>query len=184
MAKKKDHQLPTILASTVVAKSKLFTVESLDLVFSNGEARCYEKIKGAGRGAVMIIPITAQGDLLLVREYCAGTHDYQLGFPKGLIDPGETPLEAANRELMEEVGKGAQQLTLLKEVSLAPGYFNAKMHLILAEQLYDESLEGDEPEPLEVVSWPLEQWASLLEQPDFTEARSVAALMLTKQFFS
>jgi len=181
MAQKKEHQLPDILAADIVAKSRLFTVESLDLEFSNGEQRKYERIKGGGRGAVMIVPLLDDDTLLLVREYCAGTHDYQLGFPKGLIDPGEDAMQAGNRELKEEAGFGAKELVELKQVSLAPSYFNAKMHIILAEQLYTESLLGDEPEPLEVVHWPLSQWQELLTQTDFTEARSVAALFLAKE---
>jgi ADP-ribose diphosphatase len=181
MAQKKKHQLPDILATDIVAKSGLFTVESLDLEFSNGEKRKYERIKGGGRGAVMIVPLVDDDTLLLVREYCAGTHDYQLGFPKGLIDPGEDVMQAGNRELKEEAGFGAKELTELKQVSLAPSYFNANMHIILAEELFNESLLGDEPEPLEVVHWPLSQWQALLTQKDFTEARSVAALFLAKE---
>ncbi|SFD78449.1 ADP-ribose diphosphatase [Pseudoalteromonas denitrificans DSM 6059] len=173
--------MPDILATGIVAKSGLFTVESLDLKFSNGELRKYERIKGGGRGAVMIVPLIDDDTLLLVREYCAGTHDYQLGFPKGLIDPGEDAMQAANRELKEEAGFGAKSLTELKKVTMAPSYFNAKMHIIFAEQLFTESLLGDEPEPLEVVRWPISQWQTLLTQADFTEARSVAALLLAKE---
>ncbi len=178
---KVSHQLPHIAASEIVAKSRLFTIETLDLEFSNGEKRQYERIKGGGRGAVMIVPVMQDGSVLLVREYCAGTHDYQLGFPKGLIDPGESAMQAANRELMEEVGKGAKSLIELKQVSTAPGYFKANMHIILATDLYNEKLPGDEPEELEIVSWPLVDWLGLLQQPDFTEARSIAALLLTKE---
>ncbi len=182
MTQKKSHQLPEITQNNVVAKSRLFTVEALDLTFSNGEQRQYERIRGGGRGAVMIVALDDSDNLLLVREYCAGTHDYQLGFPKGLIDPGESPEQAANRELKEEVGVGAKQLAELKQLSMAPGYFNAFMHILVARDLYPETLPGDEPEPLEVVKWPLSNWSELLAQPDFTEARSVAALLLLKKF--
>lgn len=178
MTQKKHPTPPQILSNNIVAKSRLFTVESLDLKFSNNEQRQYERIRGGGRGAVMIVPLTVDNELLLVREYCAGTNDYQLGFPKGLIDPGETPEQAANRELKEEVGFGAEYLEPLKKVSMAPSYFNATMHILFAQQLYPQTLEGDEPEPLVVVKWPLTQWQSLLQQDDFTEARSVAALLL------
>lgn len=178
MTQKKHPTPPEILSDEVVAKSRLFTVESLELKFSNGEQRQYERIRGGGRGAVMIVPLNIDNELLLVREYCAGTNDYQLGFPKGLIDPGETPEQAANRELKEEVGFGAEQLQPLKVVSMAPSYFNATMHILFAQQLYPQTLVGDEPEPLVVVKWPLTDWQSLLQQSDFTEARSVAALLL------
>ncbi|PHN83848.1 ADP compounds hydrolase NudE [Vibrio splendidus] len=169
---------PEILAQQTVAQSKLFSIESLDLRFSNGVERTYERMKPSGRNAVMMVPITEQGDILLVREYAAGTERYELGFPKGLIDPGEQPNEAAIRELKEEIGFGANKLTPLKEVILAPSYFSSKMTLFIAEELYPEKLEGDEPEPLDIVRWPLAQAEELLTHLDFCEARSITALLL------
>ncbi|MGO2160164.1 MAG: ADP compounds hydrolase NudE [Vibrio toranzoniae] len=169
---------PEILAQQTVAQSKLFSIESLDLRFSNGEERTYERMKPSGRNAVMMVPITEHGDILLVREYAAGTERYELGFPKGLIDAGEQPAEAAVRELKEEIGYGANRLTPLKEVILAPSYFSSKMTLFIAEELYPEKLEGDEPEPLDVVRWPLSQAEELLTHLDFCEARSITALLL------
>lgn len=172
---------PEILAKNTVAQSRLFAIEALDLRFSNGEERTYERMKPSGRNAVMMVPVTAQGDILLVREYAAGTERYELGFPKGLIDAGETPQEAAVRELKEEIGFGARKLTPLKEVVLAPSYFSSKMTLFIAEDLYSEQLEGDEPEPLEVIRWPLAQAEDLLTHLDFSEARSITALLLALQ---
>ncbi|MEZ9514919.1 ADP compounds hydrolase NudE [Vibrio splendidus] len=169
---------PEILAQQTVAQSKLFSIESLDLRFSNGEERTYERMQPSGRNAVMMVPITEQGDILLVREYAAGTERYELGFPKGLIDPGEQPNQAAVRELKEEIGFGANKLTPLKEVILAPSYFSSKMTLFIAEELYPEKLEGDEPEPLDIVRWPLAQAEELLTHLDFCEARSITALLL------
>ena len=177
-------QKPKILAVTTAAKSKLFTIESLDLEFSNGAKRTYERMRPSGREAVMMVPITDNGDLLLVREYAAGTGEYELGFPKGLVDVGEQPQEAANRELKEEIGFGASDFTALKKVVLAPSYFSSEMTLYLAEGLYVEKLEGDEPEPLEVVRWPLAQADELLSHMDFSEARCISALMLTLRHLS
>ncbi|MFC3023014.1 ADP compounds hydrolase NudE [Vibrio zhugei] len=169
---------PKILAKDTVARSRLFAIESLDLCFSNGVERTYERMKPSGRNAVMMVPVTSDGDLLLVREYAAGTENYELGFPKGLIDPGETPELAAVRELKEEIGFGANQLTMLKEVILAPSYFSSRMTLFIAEDLYSEKLEGDEPEPLDIVRWPLSQAEELLNHLDFSEARCITALLL------
>lgn len=173
-----NNQLPKINEQKQVAKSRLFTVEQLDLTFSNGEQRCYERMLGSGSGAVMIVPMLDEHTLLLVREYCAGTHSYELGFPKGLIDPGESPEQAANRELKEEISYGSEQLIPLSQVMMAPAFFNAKMDIFIAKNLYDAQLEGDEPEPLEVVTWPIKDYKRLLQQHDFKEARSIAALML------
>jgi ADP-ribose diphosphatase len=172
------NQLPKINAQKQVAKSRLFAIEQLELTFSNGENRQYERMVGSGNGAVMIVPMLDADTLLLVREYCAGTHSYELGFPKGLVDPGELPEEAANRELQEEILYGSKQLQHLSQVMMAPAFFNAKMDIFVASDLYPSTLEGDEPEPLEVVSWSIREYKTLLQQPDFQEARSIAALML------
>ncbi|WED21936.1 ADP compounds hydrolase NudE [Vibrio sp. JC009] len=175
---------PIIKSVETVARSKLFSIESLELEFSNGAQRTYERMKRTNREAVLVVPVTDSGDLLLVREYGAGTEEYELGFPKGLVDLGETPEQAADRELKEEIGFGSNNLTFLKEVVLAPSYFSSKMSLYIARGLYPEKLEGDEPEPLEVVRWPLAQAEELLTHMDFSEARSIAALMLAMRVLS
>jgi len=176
------QKLPIINAQKRVAKSRLFSIEQLDLTFSNGEKRQYERMQGSGSGAVMIVPMLDANTMLLVREYCAGTHSYELGFPKGLIDEGEIAVQAADRELKEEIGYGADKLIPIREVMMAPAFFNAKMMIFLAQNLYQEKLEGDEPEPLEVVTWKLDDYQALLEEPNFNEARSIAALMLIRDF--
>jgi len=176
-------QKPRCNRRTVVAKSRLFTIEELDLLFSNGAKRVYERIQNNNYGAVLIIPVTIDNTLLLVKEYAAGTDAYELGFPKGLIDKDEESLMAANRELQEEVGLAAKTLHFLRSLTLAPGYFGARLDVILAQDLYPSQLEGDEPEPLEIVEWPMHDIDGLLNRSDFTEARSVAALFLCREWF-
>ncbi|MFQ3251715.1 MAG: ADP-ribose diphosphatase [Glaciecola sp.] len=174
--------LPIVHNSEIVAKSKFFKIEKLDLEFSNGATREFERMAGSGRGAVMIVPLKDADTMLLIREYACGTHSYQLGFPKGLIDPGESPEQAANRELQEEVGYIASQLHPLHTVHMAPTFFDAKMHILIAEGLSPQSLEGDEPEPLEVIEWPIANVDELLAREDFVEARCVAALLLLQKW--
>ena len=177
-----EKTLPTIDDRKIVAKSKLFNVEQVDLTFSNGATREFERMAGSGRGGVMVVPLTDDGNMLLIREYAAGTHSYQLGFPKGLIDPGESPEQAGNRELKEEVGFGANTLHYLHKVSTAPTFFDAHMHILIAQDLYPETLPGDEPEPLDVFKWPLSRASELLARDDFIEARCIVALLLTQKW--
>lgn len=172
------NQLPQIKHRKQVAKSRLFAIEQLELTFANGEQRVYERMQGSARGAVMVVPLIDQQTVILVKEYCAGTHRYEIGFPKGLIDPGETAIIAANRELKEEVGFGAGKLEHLHKVAMAPAFFAGSMDIFIATDLYPDKLIGDEPEPLEVIHWPLADYAALLARDDFNEARSIAALML------
>ena len=173
---------PTILAREIVASSRLFRVEELQLRFSNGVERTYERLvgKGSGYGAVMIVALADAEHALLVEEYCAGTDDYQLSLPKGLIEPGEDVLLAANRELKEEAGFGAHELELLTELSLSPGYMSQKIQVVLARNLYPESLPGDEPEPMRVERVSLHRLSALVAHPQFSEGRALAALYLVR----
>lgn len=177
-------QKPKIIATRQAARTRIFSIEELSLEFSNGEKRIYERMVAGGAGAVMIVAISDNKEFVLIREYSAGTEDYQLAFPKGLVDLGEDILDAANRELKEEVGYGAHKLTQLKSMTLAPGYFTHTMSLVMAEDLFPEKLEGDEPEPLEVVFWPMDDIDGLLAQADFTEARSIAALLMVDRLYN
>lgn len=178
------REKPVCKKKSVIAKSRLFTIEQLELKFSNGAERVYERVVNQGNGAVLIIALTANESLLLVREYAAGIDSYELAFPKGVIDNNESALEAANRELREETGYAATQLDWLRSVTLAPGYFSSRIELVVAQGLYKSPLPGDEPEPPEVVEWPLNAAQELLQRADFTEARSIAALFLAKDWLN
>ncbi len=133
----KHLQKPKILKIETVACSRLFNVEAVELEFSNGVQRIYERMRPSNREAVMIVPVIGN-DLLLIREYAVGIEEYELGFPKGLIDPGEGVLEAANRELMEEVGYGAERFDFLAKLTMAPSYFSSKMNIVIAHGLYPQ----------------------------------------------
>jgi ADP-ribose diphosphatase len=172
---------PTILGRRALARTRLFQVEELHLRFSNGVERLYERLPATGHRAVITVAINAQNEVLLIREYAAGFHEYQLTLPKGSAEPGESLLEAANRELMEEAGFGARRLETLKELSVAPGHMGFTIMVVLAQDLFAERRPGDEPEELEVVPWPMAKLDELFARADFTEARAMAALYLARE---
>jgi ADP-ribose diphosphatase len=176
-------QKPTILSRAIVARSRLFTVEAMEIQFSNGQLRDYERLKRShSGGAVLIVPMLNDETVLLIKEYSAGVHRYEIGLPKGKIDQGESALEAANRELKEEVGFGANQLHFLTTLSLAPSYLEHTIDVVIAQDLYPEKLLGDEPEELEVIPWKLGNIQTLLANGECTEARSIAALYMTYDY--
>ena len=108
-------EAPKVLSRQLVAESRIFRVEQVDLAFSNGEQRSYERLLGGKRGSVLVVPLLDDDTVLLIREYATGSHDYQLGLPKGRMEADDRdPLQAADRELREEVGYGAGDLQLVK----------------------------------------------------------------------
>lgn len=172
---------PILSNITNIATTKFFNIQSMDVEFSNGEKRQYECLKPPGNGAVLVIPMLDDETVLMIYEYSGGTDRYELALIKGKIDDCETPLDAANRELIEEIGYGAKRLTYMKTMSIAPGYQSNVTHIILAQDLYEASAQGDEPEPLEIVQRKLADLETLVYDDDLTEARSIAALYMAKE---
>ena len=161
--------LPEIKSVSVIAKTAIFEVQSVDLRFSNGEERTYERLTPQRRSSVMVLPIHEGNELT---------------FPKGIIDAGEEPIESANRELQEEIGFGARKIEPLRNLYSGPSHMFSLMHVFVAEDLYPSKLEGDEPEPLELVHYPLAKIDELLASPDFAEARNLSALFLLKAYLN
>jgi len=177
-----SRPLPTIHGITERIGAGGERLEELDLEFSNGERRRFHRIRPGGHGAVVVVPMIDDDTVLLVREYAAGLHRYELGLVKGRIDAGETPVQAADRELKEEAGYGAHRLDVLRSLTLAPIYMAHQSWLVLARDLYPERLPGDEPEELEVVPWKLDDLDRLMLREDFSEGRSLAALFIAREW--
>ena len=177
-----SRPLPTVHAVRRHRGDPERVIEEVDLEFANGERRLYHRAPATGHGAVIVVPMLDEQTVLLVREYAAGMHRYELGLVKGRIDAGESAVQAADRELKEEAGYGARELLVLRELSLAPTYMSHQSWLVLARDLYPERLAGDEPEELEVVPWKLADLDALMLREDFSEGRSLAALFIAREW--
>lgn len=168
---------PEILAVKSVARSRLFHIEQLDLRFNNGREVQFERLRSNAEGSVLMIPLDGD-ELVLIKEYAAGTEEYELGFPKGSIDQGEAPLDAARRELREEIGMASDNIRMLRRVIVSPAYFNRPTWVMLATGLSHDPLPGDEPEEIQPVRWPLARMWELLERKDFADGLNQLALYM------
>lgn len=181
-------ELPEILERRIIPPEEVAArgtrIEELHLRFSNGAERRYRRMQTRRQMVVLVVPMLDPETVLLIREYAAGLHNYQLQLPKGGVEPDEELLSAANRELKEEIGKGARKLELINRFTAIPGFNPQLTDIVLAEDLYDEKLAGDEPEEIEVVPWPLNNLTELVEREDCTEARSIAALYYVRELLA
>ena len=174
--------MPIIHNKKVLARSRLFQIEEVELEFNKNTTVHFERISSAIKGAVMVVAINKQNEVALVRDYAVGSEQYELTLPKGAIEYDEDIIEAGNRELAEEIGLAAKQLDLISTLKIAPAYFKFETWVVVAQDLYSKKLAGDEPEDLEVIWHSFDELDSLLTRNDFSEARSIAALFLAKQY--
>lgn len=105
---------------------------------------------------VNVLPLTSHGDVVLIRQYRFGSMGETLEIPGGLIDPGELPIVAAGRELREETGYRAGELTSLGSVSPNPAFMRNRLHMFLAEGcVLEGAQEQDLTEDIAVELHPL-----------------------------
>jgi ADP-ribose diphosphatase len=172
---------PQILYKRTAARSGIFHIEAVKLRFDGGVEREFERIAAPRAvGTVIVVAVPAPGKLLFVREYAVGLERYELSLPMGGVNPGETLLQAANRELREETGFSARSLKSLTTLSLAPSIFAYQAHVVLATDLVFDPAVGDEPETLELVTSSFEQLGALIARGELTEARSLAAVFIAR----
>jgi ADP-ribose diphosphatase len=185
MTQSSNGNMPKILSVRTAARSRHFHIEAVELRFANGNVREFERVAGGTLpGAVIIVPVLDTGDLLLVREYAVGSERYELSLPMGLVQTRESTLEAANRELQEETGFAARKLEPLHVLALAPGILGYRMEVVLATGLFPSARCGDEPEPVEVVRWPLNRINELPVAGGISDARTLAALLVAHAHLS
>ncbi|HWX96792.1 MAG TPA: NUDIX hydrolase [Solirubrobacteraceae bacterium] len=107
------------------------------------------------RGAVGIIAHDSER-VWLVRQPRETVEEELLEIPAGRLDvDGESPLEAAQRELAEEVGLGAERWEPVSSFYTSAGFTDERVHLFSATALYEASAESEENERIEIVPWPL-----------------------------
>ncbi len=174
---------PIVQRVEILAQTRLFRVEGVELQFSNG-ARCqFERLNKPGGGAVMVLPLLDDA-LVLINEYAVGTEQYELGFVKGVIDPGETPKQAANRELQEEIGYAARSIHMIRKMTMTPHYSTAVWYMLLAQDLIADPRQGDEPEPLRQTHWPLDNLGALLEHEQISDVRTLHAVYWLRDYLT
>ena len=128
--------------------------------------------------SVCVVPIDAEGNALLVRQYRKPAGASLLEVPAGGIDPGETPEEAAIRELQEEIGHTAAELRPLSSFWLAPGWCTEFMYAYAATGLAPSKLEADDDEYISVERAPLGDVPELIQSGEIKDAKSILSLLL------
>lgn len=160
-----------------IYEGKIITVKTESLLLPNGNLVKRELVDHSP--AVGILAIINE-QIILVKQYRTGIHDFLYEIPAGLLEKNENPKECALRELQEETGYSSKSITFLGNYFLSPGYSNEEIHLYLCDDLYPSSKKGDDDEFIEISFLPINQINSFLQSSKCNDIKTALALSLYK----
>ena len=133
-------------------------------------------------GAVALIPITDDRKIILVKQYRKSLNRTLIEIPAGRIEIGEDPKITALRELEEETGYGAREVTYIQSFATSPGFANEIIHLYLAEDLYEieNPAAGDEDEFIELLEVTINEAEQMVATGDIYDAKTAFAVIYAK----
>jgi ADP-ribose pyrophosphatase len=131
------------------------------------------------RNWVNVIPITADHQVVMVRQYRHGSREVTLEIPGGLVDDDDTPQKAAMRELQEETGYRAEEMLQIGNLNPNPAIFANRVYTYVAQNLRKVGDPSpDQTEDIEVVLIPLSEIKELIRKGTIDHAIVVAAFCL------
>jgi ADP-ribose pyrophosphatase len=129
-------------------------------------------------GGAGALPLFEDGTVALVRQWRYAINRYSLEIAAGRIEKGQTPEEAARRELEEEIGVRAKTLQKISEFLVAPGYCEERIYTYLATDLEPSTQHLDDDEEIEVVHLPLDEALAKVRSGEIDDAKSIITLLI------
>lgn len=170
------------LSSQVIYTGKVFGIRRDEVIEPSGVRTTREMITHPG--SVVVLPVLPDGRVLLIQQYRYAARQYLWELVAGRIDEGETPLQAAERELKEETGYRAKHLKIFLELFPTPGFLEEKMFLLLAEGLTPGEATPEDDEKIISRAYKRKQIENMLQKKELRDAKTIAGLLYYFRFLS
>ena len=169
-----------ILGTEKILKAHVFDIEKVSAELPDGRQRYYDLVHhGPG---VVILPVTDEGKILFVRQYRIGAGSELLELPAGMVNEGEDPDPAAARELREETGYEAGEITRLGGFYASAGYCSEYLYAYLARDLKWNPLPQDDDEFISNISMSIQEAYAAAENGEMNDAKTIIALMMAQKY--
>ena len=135
-------------------------------------------------GAVVIVPRLADGRVCLIRNHRVAVGQTMIEAPAGTLEPGEPPEQTAHRELEEETGYCAAEMTPLPPFSMSPGILDEQMHPFLATGLTEGPPNREPSEQIENLTIEWNEAIEMIRTGQIADAKTIAVLLYVDRFVS
>lgn len=169
------------IASETLYNGKIIELRVDEVELPDGKRAKRELIKHPG--AVAIIAITDQNELVLVEQFRKALERSIIEIPAGKIEAGEDPQKTAIRELEEETGYRANEFTYVQSFATSPGFADEIIHLYLARSLekVENPAAGDEDEFINLQECTIEEAEEMMKDGRIFDAKTAFAVMFLKE---
>ncbi len=171
-----------VLSSTIVYEGPVFGIRRDQVIEPSGVRTTREVITHPG--SVVVLPVLPDGRIVLIQQYRYAARQYLWELVAGRIDPGETPKEAAARELIEETGFRAKRLRVFLDVFPTPGFLEERMFILLAEGLTAGEAEPEEDEKIISRAYSSKQLEEMIRGGKLRDAKTIAGILYYFRFLS
>lgn len=168
-----------VVSSETKFEGKIITTK-LDLV-RMPDGSIHERELVEHQGAVGMVPLTKDGEVILVKQYRHPTQQELLEIPAGKLRKDEDPHACASRELIEETGFSGK-LSKVAEFYTSPGYSNEYFHLFVATDLKETGHKPSDEEITELVRIPLSAALEMIGRGEIRDGKSIAGLCLAERY--
>jgi ADP-ribose pyrophosphatase len=171
-----------LLSSRVLYTGKVFSVRQ-DVVVEPGNIEATRDVV-THSGSVVLLPVLRDGRIVLIRQYRHTVGDYLLEVVAGRMEPGESPLTAARRELAEETGYRAKRFVKMMNVFPTPGFVTERMIAFCATGLTPGPTNPDADERIENKPFSLKTLLNMIRKGDIHDMKTVASVLYYERFLS
>jgi ADP-ribose pyrophosphatase len=180
-SKKKAPAKAKLISSKLAYKGKVFSVFSDKVIEPSGAINTREVIRHNGSVVILAVDESKNPqdpDIIFERQYRHAAGQFLIELPAGRVEPGEAPLAAAKREMIEETGYRAKRWTLLTKYFASPGFLGEWMQIYLARDIRDGVSQPEDDEQIEVFRLPLSEALALVAANKIHDGKTLIGLML------
>lgn len=169
-----DHLYEKTVSTTPIFKGTVISLRAENVRLPNGEEAVRELVHHPG--AVAIIPFTEDGKIVVVRQFRKALEKTIIEIPAGKLEAGEQPKASAHRELEEETGYIAKEMTYITTFYTSPGFADELVHMYVAKNLDIGVVNRDDDEFMDVLTITLEEAKALIQSGDICDAKTMYAV--------